>query len=112
MNVLRDLSSRVCAPSYPTAAKTVVFQTPATRNKILESDSRVLADCRHDRHVLDKMVFSAFMFCGNDTFGYIHHRPGIVGFLAKLLVGNMYHVRCFNVHRGILPWFRTWQTND
>ena len=38
------------------------FQTPATRNKIWESDSRMLADCRHDRQVLDKMVFTAFMF--------------------------------------------------
>jgi hypothetical protein len=62
MNVLRDPSSCVSAPSYSTPAKAVVFQTPATRNKIWESDSRMLADCRHDRQVLDKMVFTAFMF--------------------------------------------------
>jgi hypothetical protein len=62
MNALRDSSSCVSAPSYSTAAKGVVFQTPATRDKIGESDSRMLADCRHDRQVLDKMVFSAFMF--------------------------------------------------
>ena len=62
MNVLRDSSSCVSAPSYPTPAKAVVFHTPATRNKIWESDSRMLADCRHDRQVLDKMVFTAFMF--------------------------------------------------
>jgi hypothetical protein len=62
MNVLRGPSSCVSAPSYPTAAKAVVFQSSATRAKIGESDSRMLADCRHDRQVLDKMVFSAFMF--------------------------------------------------
>jgi hypothetical protein len=28
---------------------------------------------------------------------YIHHLPGIADILAKLLVGDMYHVRCFNV---------------
>jgi hypothetical protein len=37
------------------------FQTPVTRDKIVESDSGMLAILRHDRQVLDKMVFTAFM---------------------------------------------------
>ena len=61
MNVLRSPSSCVSAPSS-TAARAVVFQTSATRAKIGESDSRMLTDCRKDRKVLDKIVFSAFMF--------------------------------------------------
>jgi membrane protein insertase Oxa1/YidC/SpoIIIJ len=62
MNVLHNPTSGVSAPPYPTPAKAVVFQTPATRDKIGESDSRILADCRHDRQVLRNMMVSALMF--------------------------------------------------
>src|SRR5260370_26987251 len=62
MNGFSDPSTLWSAAAYPTPAKAVVFQTPATRNKLGESDSRMLADCRHDGQVLDKMVFTAFMF--------------------------------------------------
>lgn len=63
MNGLRGPSSCVSAVSYPAAAKAVVFQTPATGDKIGESDSHTLADdCRHDRRVLRMMMVSGLMF--------------------------------------------------
>jgi hypothetical protein len=54
MNVLLDPPSCVSVPLYSTAAKAVIFQTPVTRDKIVESDSGMLAFLRHGRPTTDK----------------------------------------------------------
>ncbi len=62
MNDLRDPSSCVSAPSLSDSSESGRLPNSRKRDKIEESDSRILADCRHDRQVLDKIVFTTFMF--------------------------------------------------
>ena len=89
-------SSFVTGSFYPSVAEAVAFHVPKTQ--LSESYTRMRGDCLNDHQVLQKsMVYTAIIGLVATDLRTVHNGAGIPGFLAQLMVGNMYRICCFNV---------------
>jgi hypothetical protein len=84
------------ASFYPSVAKAIAFQIPATQifRTPYSYESRLFK--RSQSGAEDDALYCCHGLNCNDL-GDIHDGPGISGFVAHLMVGNMYHIRCSSV---------------
>jgi hypothetical protein len=89
-------SSFVTGSFYPSVAEAVAFHVPATQ--LSESYTRMRVDClNRSPSIAEVDGFYCYHRLNCNHLGAVHNGAGIPGFLAQLMVGNMYRICCFNV---------------
>ena len=97
-------SSFVTVSFYPSVAEAVAFHVPATQ--LSESCTRMRVDClNRSPSIAEVDGFYCYHRLNCNHLGAVHNGAGIPGFLAQLMVGNMYRICCFNVCGGVCLLF-------
>ena len=104
MSFTRDTSfvtaSFYPASFYPSFAEAAALHIPATQLSQSDTPNGSRLFKRSPSIAEGDALYCCHVHNCNHR-GDIHDYPGISGFVAHLMVGNMYRICCFNVCRGV-----------